>query len=84
MFNCPKCESRKSFVVDTRMTNKVIRRRRKCADCSHRWTTYESSIDFASVLASTRSMTRTLNELRKRARHLEAQVLESVERMDGK
>lgn len=40
---CPFCDSNDNGVVDSRMTedNRTIRRRRKCAVCSGRFTTYE-------------------------------------------
>lgn len=40
---CPKCESIRTKVIDSRPIedNKVIRRRRECEDCKGRFTTYE-------------------------------------------
>ena len=40
---CPKCSSLNDQVVDSRTTSDgaVIRRRRKCLKCDHRFTTYE-------------------------------------------
>lgn len=40
---CPKCNSMKSSVVDTRQADdgNTIRRRRECEGCSYRFTTYE-------------------------------------------
>ena len=40
---CPKCSSTRDQVIDSRMTNEgaVIRRRRECLRCNHRFTTYE-------------------------------------------
>ncbi|MCT4584959.1 MAG: transcriptional regulator NrdR [Peptostreptococcaceae bacterium] len=40
---CPKCESVRTKVIDSRPIeeNKVIRRRRECEDCKGRFTTYE-------------------------------------------
>lgn len=38
---CPNCKGRYSFVVDSRPTPTSTRRRRKCLDCDHRWTTME-------------------------------------------
>lgn len=38
--NCPYC-GQKSRVIDSRNTNKAIRRRRRCLACGARFTTYE-------------------------------------------
>jgi len=40
---CPKCEHTDSRVVDSRLSrgDRAIRRRRECAGCGHRFTTYE-------------------------------------------
>ena len=40
---CPKCGGNKSSVVDSRQAEdgNTIRRRRKCEECQHRFTTYE-------------------------------------------
>lgn len=40
---CPYCESLDNRVVDSRLSQEgvVIRRRRECADCQRRFTTYE-------------------------------------------
>ena len=40
---CPYCGAQKDRVVDSRESRdgKVIRRRRECLDCRHRFTTYE-------------------------------------------
>jgi len=41
--NCPKCKAADTKVVDSRITEngKVIRRRRECEKCEHRFTTFE-------------------------------------------
>lgn len=42
---CPKCKSTYVEVIDTRPAeNNSIRRRRICRDCSHRFTTYELTV----------------------------------------
>lgn len=46
---CPKCGSIQIMVTDTRHLPAAIRRRRKCLDCDHRWTTLEISAE--TVLA---------------------------------
>src|SRR5216117_3431735 len=40
---CPKCGRMDDKVIDSRASREgsVIRRRRECLDCSHRFTTYE-------------------------------------------
>ena len=38
---CPKCESYKLSVVDSRGEVSAIRRRRECGECATRFTTYE-------------------------------------------
>lgn len=40
---CPKCSNMDSKVVDSRMIEDggVIRRRRECERCGHRYTTFE-------------------------------------------
>ena len=38
---CPYCESESHNVVDSRDGGDAIRRRRQCADCGERFTTYE-------------------------------------------
>jgi transcriptional repressor NrdR len=40
---CPKCQSLDNKVMDSRYRTEgnVIRRRRECLDCAHRFTTYE-------------------------------------------
>lgn len=38
---CPKCAKEQSDVVDSRATIHAVRRRRQCAQCGYRFTTYE-------------------------------------------
>ncbi len=38
---CPKCNSEKTSVTDSRSDGGAIRRRRECSDCGYRFTTYE-------------------------------------------
>jgi transcriptional repressor NrdR len=40
---CPQCKGEQFGVVDTRPSiyGNSTRRRRKCFDCDHRWTTHE-------------------------------------------
>lgn len=47
---CPKC-AEDSDVTDSRETEGgVIRRRRRCEVCEHRWTTYEVHVDQYKLL----------------------------------
>jgi len=41
--NCNRCDGADTRVVDSRLANdgNAVRRRRECADCGHRFTTYE-------------------------------------------
>ena len=40
--NCPKCDSRSTYVIETRPDiNGENRRRRRCESCKWRFTTYE-------------------------------------------
>ena len=41
-FVCEKCGWEESTVKDSRPFENGIRRRRECANCGHRWTTYET------------------------------------------
>lgn len=38
---CPECGNYNAYVVDSREEVGYRRRRYKCADCDHRWTTAE-------------------------------------------
>lgn len=38
---CPKCNSDKTSVTDSRSDGSAIRRRRECGDCGYRFTTFE-------------------------------------------
>ena len=44
MMRCPVCPSEDTAVVDSRpiTNNTMIRRRRKCLDCGHRFSTHEA------------------------------------------
>lgn len=50
---CPKCQEKDTRVLDSRETEgqKAIRRRRECAKCKHRFTTFErmEATDFIVV-----------------------------------
>jgi transcriptional repressor NrdR len=38
---CPKCESERSSVIDSRSDGNAIRRRRECQECQFRFSTFE-------------------------------------------
>ena len=40
---CPRCKSPETSVIDSRLTEdgRAVRRRRECAKCNHRFTTFE-------------------------------------------
>ena len=39
--NCSRCNSPRTYVVDSRPTDYGVRRRRRCETCGKRFTTYE-------------------------------------------
>lgn len=49
---CPYCDSTESKVIDSRnaQKNNVIRRRRECIDCGHRFTTYEYIVELPLMI----------------------------------
>jgi len=46
---CPLCQHAETRVIDSRLANEgeQVRRRRACASCGERFTTYETAIDLA-------------------------------------
>lgn len=38
---CPECFSKNTLVIDSRPVTQAIKRRRKCENCKHRFTSYE-------------------------------------------
>lgn len=49
---CPKCGNLDDRVVNNRhkKSHRVVRRRRECLECHHRWTTYEFDADDLSKI----------------------------------
>ena len=41
---CPFCSHEETKVLESRLVDKAVRRRRECLDCSARFTTYEKAI----------------------------------------
>lgn len=60
--SCPECGKFRVAVTDSRATlsQTMIRRRRCCHDCWHRWTTYEISGDLIDDILN---LTTTLDDL---------------------
>jgi hypothetical protein len=48
--HCPICQHGQHFVLKTESVEQVIRRRRQCARCGHRWNTYEGMADLGDEL----------------------------------
>lgn len=48
---CPKCNSDKTSVTDSRSDGGAIRRRRECQECGYRFTTYER-VEFSLPLVT--------------------------------
>jgi transcriptional regulator NrdR family protein len=42
---CPLCYSEEFDTIDSRPSLGTIKRRRRCKNCQHRWTTYEVSAE---------------------------------------
>lgn len=59
---CPECKSR-TRIIDSRPTNKDVRRRRKCRECGHRFSTIE--IRFDEIEAQLEKFKQIGKELRK-------------------
>lgn len=48
---CPNCNSRRSIVLDSRLTHNLGRRRqRACWECDHRWSTIEISTELFEAM----------------------------------
>jgi len=49
--HCPSCHTDDTRVIDSRPADggSAVRRRRRCENCSHRFTTYERSVPAAQV-----------------------------------
>ncbi len=66
--HCPFCGHPDNEVRDSRPSEESIRRRRKCAACSKRFTTYEVACDDPEVakdLADTRGRYTVINRIRR-------------------
>jgi transcriptional regulator NrdR family protein len=47
---CPACRASTSGVTNTRAWHGIVRRRRKCRACEHRWSTLEIPSELAASL----------------------------------
>lgn len=64
IYRCPHCGDQNVGIIDSRQTDAgkeiIVRRRRRCRSCEHRFTTYEiSDLAYASIC----QMTELLREL---------------------
>ena len=48
--NCPRCDSPTKTLETRRVPDGAVRRRRECASCGHRFTTYERAVREAIVV----------------------------------
>jgi len=79
---CPLCDSKRSFVIDSRTSTdyRKIRRRRVCLNCDNRFTTYEMKIeDFYGGINPTikkliRDKIRELDEIVKYASEISKEI----------
>ncbi|MDP7247850.1 MAG: transcriptional regulator NrdR [Candidatus Peribacteraceae bacterium] len=57
--NCPRCKSKDTSVVDSRLAEdgRAVRRRRECTKCQHRFTTFERQ-ELSSIIVIKRDGTR--------------------------
>ena len=56
--NCPRCKSKETSVIDSRLAEdgRAVRRRRECTKCEHRFTTYERQ-ELSSLIVVKRDKT---------------------------
>ena len=69
---CPKCQNMDSKVVDSRMIEdgQVVRRRRECEFCTHRFTTFER-IGIVELIVVKKDGTKEMYDRAKRPIHPE-------------
>lgn len=48
--NCPFCSKTETRVLESRIINDSVRRRRECGNCTNRFTTYEKAIFHLKIL----------------------------------
>jgi transcriptional regulator NrdR family protein len=62
---CPNCGAGDCQVMDSRATKNYVRRRRRCKDCSKRWTTMEIKESDYKFLIARHSFERKLASVAK-------------------
>ena len=69
---CPRClKKSKTKVIDSRLqSNQVIRRRRQCKSCRHRFTTWESRMNLYSREDLLKKSQKELNKIKKQAQKI--------------
>ncbi len=85
---CPQCklnntEDRAFCVIDSRPTEKGIRRRRKCLSCGFRFTTYEQHADYIFGPSSLEKMERDLSLALERVKTLRKEEIGDGTTTDG-
>lgn len=56
---CPACQQQTAYVIETRHTGPITRRRRRCSSCDHRFTTYELHQEhYKQLLGNTKQLRR--------------------------
>jgi len=78
--NCPKCDSKSTFVLETRSDiNGEKRRKRECQDCKYRFTTYEvhssNMLDDDEIQKNRRELINSLITVEKLLELIKKQVL---------
>lgn len=61
--HCPVCQHPENLVLRTETRETVIRRRRECCQCRHRWTTFETSSDVSEKLNQIKEIVPKLADL---------------------
>lgn len=77
-FPCPLCKG-KTATLDTRSSPTGTRRRKKCVECDHRFTTWESLQKEAAPLSEDRVLALAADALRTASAHVMRKYLDAVE-----
>lgn len=80
MVTCPKCGGARGYTKDMRPVEGRIRRRKQCAACSHRFTTWEASEEKPLELTKTElhSMVNIVDTLAETLDTIRARLTESL------
>jgi transcriptional regulator NrdR family protein len=73
---CPACRANDVTCIASRHTKHSVKRRRRCNECEHRWTSYESTIDFPAEFAKLKALAA---DVKRRNRALEAELVRAVD-----